>query len=236
MLERWRKLLRAVEAHAGVEVTPVREERLALMRTVGLPEVIAELLAEGYPTRPIRLGTLTFFPPRETLGRTGRWPVLFFVAEAWARPREIHRRLPDGRDPAGEWVELATAYLEAVGAREPFGLEAQRNRTLRWWRPIVEERIVERLGDRAERAFDAFGPALAADDYRMDLESRLHWARLWVLLGILIALYVVSRDGGLPGRLVVAAASLGGLSGALGFVPWSRANSRLRVVDDPADL
>lgn len=228
----WRRLLDAVREETRVATPPVDEARLELLRSVGMPPEVEALLAIGYPERPVRVGDLLLFPPRESLGTTGRWPRAFFVSEAGA---DLAHLVEDDPATDAELMDAAAALLRASRGRPVFGEEPGRSGPVRFWRPAVERRLQARLGEpRARRVLALMGRAHRADDYRAELERRLHWARLWLLIGVLAVIWAMTRDGRLSERLVLAGVAFATVGLGLGLSPWLRENARLRALDADA--
>lgn len=229
-IERWRRLLDAVRDEAKVPTPPVDDARLDLLRSVGMPPEVEALLAVGYPERPLTIGELPCFPPRESLGTTGRWPRPFFVSET----QPAMAAAPAAEE---ELMDAVTELLRAAGGKSPFGEERGRARTLRFWRPAVERRLTERLGtERTGRVLELLGRAHRADDYRAELERRLLWARLWFLLGVAAVVWAMAQPGRLSERLLLAGVGFATLGLGLGLSPWLRDNARLRALDGEAHV
>ncbi len=232
-VEAWCRLLDAVREEAKVPTPPVDPKRLDLLRSVGMPSETEALLKVGYPERPVRIGELLFFPPRESLGTTGHWPRAFFVSEAGDGrfPPELSVDRDLGTNE--ELMDAAAKLLRASHGGPVFGEERGRAITLRFWRPAVERELCDRFGEQeASRVLALLGRAHRADDYRAELERRLHWARLWLLLGVVAVIWAMTRSGRLSERLVLAGVAFATLGLGLGLSPWLRESARLRALDD----
>ena len=214
----------------GIESVPFEEAALAVLAGRGMSAEVGELLAAGYPTAPLQIGTLTFFPSREHFAQVRRFPELFFIAEAWRNPRQVRKRARVEHDD--ELLDAACDFVRHVPEGDVFGREQLRANELVFWLPRVERALESELTDeRADRVLQILGGAIRWDDYRAEIDKRLLFARSFFLVGLLIALYLLTRNGSLPGRLAGSGAALLVVGVGLGLAPWLRENARLRDLE-----
>lgn len=224
----------ALREARDVAVEPFDEAQLVALESRGMPAEARAMLAIGYPTAPIQLGALTFFPPRQHFAQLRRFPDLFFVADAWRNPRQLRRRLK--LEHPAELLTAATDFVKNTPAGDSLGREALRTGQLVYWLPAIEHALEDSPLDdhRVARTLQLLGGAVRWDDYRAEIDKRLLVARSFFLVGLLIALYLITRNGSLPGRLLGSGAALGVVSLGLGLAPWLRENARLRRLETPA--
>ncbi|MFT5357153.1 MAG: hypothetical protein ACI9KE_004385 [Polyangiales bacterium] len=240
----WGELLEAAK-RAGLPLLGLAPEQAEALVQQGVPSAIVHRLSHGYPATPLRMGTLIFFPPLALLFEARRFPVHFYVAEAFdgehVFKRRLRQSLGDLEENAEREIDLtdddldvaliaaATRYVEAFGARAATAQD-DASKNLKHWLPGAEAALSVEAedGESSEAHVALLGPLMSWEDFRSELERRLMVARLWCLLGLVAAIAAFSRSGALSSRLLVAFGALGILGGGLGLAPWLRVTTRLR--------
>lgn len=211
-----------------MESVPFEDAALSVLASRGMTQEVSAMLALGYPVAPVTIGALTFFPAREQFAQLRRFPELFFVAEAWRNPHQVGKHAD-----TADLLDAAHDFLRATPEGDALGREALRSGELVFWLPRVERALRSTLSEqRTGKVLELLGGALRWDDYRAEIEKRLLFARSFFLVGLVIALYLITRNGSLPGRLAGSGAALLVVGVGLGLAPWLRENARLRSFED----
>lgn len=211
-----------------MESVPFEEAALSVLASRGMSETSMAMLAEGYPASPVTIGALTFFPERARFAQVRRFPAAFFVAEAWSKQHQISKH-----GDAQALLDAAHDFVRAAPDGDALGRESLRTGQLVFWLPRVERALESELSaERATQVLKLLGGAIRWDDYRAELDKRLLVARSFFLVGLVIAIYLLTRTGSLPGRLAGSGAALLVVGVGLGLAPWLRENARLRSLQD----